>query len=445
MNLKKVIQGQVNKDFLNGVFSLMFKLGGAAIALLLNIIIARGLGADGAGLFFLAIAVVTIAATIARLGLDQVIIRNVAYKSEHYSNAEAGVFFLRALLVVFLASVLVTFIVYCVGDVISVQGFGKPELIKYLDVMLWAITPIALLWAFSYFYLGLHRFILMHFFQMVGVNTLMFVAAIIIFYFSFESFSKYFTGVYLVSTLAILSLAAIAFWGFLKKSAPIALCKEQLFLEKRWLGPMLSEARPLFGVAFVSLLLFWGGQIALGFWGEASDVAIYTLAYRTATLIGFVLMAVNSIVTPKLAAMHHCGDIEGLRSVSVNSVKLMMVFCIPVVLLMIFFPSFIMGLYGEEFSAGGKVLVILVLGQFVSVVTGPVGSILSMSGFGGMMFFGAVLSAILMIVSLIFFVPVYGAVGAAIAQSLSLSFQMFLYTYFVKKRFDFVPFNIFGR
>ena len=42
-------------------------------------------------------------------------------------------------------------------------------------------------------------------------------------------------------------------------------------------------------------------------------------------------------------------------------------------------------------------------------------------------------------------VPLYGAVGAAISQSLALSLQMLTYTFFVKRHLGFTPFNIFSR
>ena len=53
---------------------------------------------------------------------------------------------------------------------------------------------------------------------------------------------------------------------------------------------------------------------------------------------------------------------------------------VPVLAILLFGGGFLLSLFGEEFRAGHLALSILVVGQFVSVVSGPVGNLLQMTG-----------------------------------------------------------------
>ena len=102
-------------------------------------------------------------------------------------------------------------------------------------------------------------------------------------------------------------------------------------------------------------------------------------------------------------------------------------------------------IFGEEFVVGSNTLLILSLGQFVNVVTGSVGGLLSMSGYTRYLFWGGVVSTLNFIILAIFLIPRFGASGAAIAQSVSLTLQMLIYSWGVKRTLGFVPMNIFRK
>lgn len=58
----------------------------------------------------------------------------------------------------------------------------------------------------------------------------------------------------------------------------------------------------------------------------------------------------------------------------------MVLFALPIVGFMLIFPERLMWLFGEQFKSGANLLRIFALGQFVNVMTGCVGYLLSMSG-----------------------------------------------------------------
>jgi O-antigen/teichoic acid export membrane protein len=104
-----------------------------------------------------------------------------------------------------------------------------------------------------------------------------------------------------------------------------------------------------------------------------------------------------------------------------------------------------MGLFGPEFVAGSTVLMVLALGQLINVITGSVGFLLSMTGHERDLLKSTVIAAILMLILCAWLIPAYGMMGAAIAQTVSLSVQMFTNSWFVKRALGFMPMNIFAR
>ena len=67
--------------------ALIVRVAGAGISFALNVLIARLYGADGAGVYFLALTVMTIATVFGRMGMDNTLLRFVA---AHAASGEWG-------------------------------------------------------------------------------------------------------------------------------------------------------------------------------------------------------------------------------------------------------------------------------------------------------------------------------------------------------------------
>ncbi|MEI8644257.1 MATE family efflux transporter [Pseudoalteromonas sp. Hal056] len=181
----------------------------------------------------------------------------------------------------------------------------------------------------------------------------------------------------------------------------------------------------------------WSAPIIIGVFLVAEQVAFFSVAQRIALLTSFILMAVNLVVAPKFSAFHTKGDEHGIRKTALFSVRLLVLTALPVVLFMLAFPEFLMGLFGEEFRQGALILQILVLGQAVNVVTGSVGLLLQMTGHERDMRLVTLISGFGVLISVPIFTKLFGAVGAASATAFFISLQNLLAVYFVKKRLGF--------
>jgi O-antigen/teichoic acid export membrane protein len=79
-----------------------------------------------------------------------------------------------------------------------------------------------------------------------------------------------------------------------------------------------------------------------------------------------------------------------------------------------------MGLFGPAFVEGAPALSILVLGRLVTSWTGPVGSLLNVTGHQAYSVYTYSAAALLQVALLLALVPWHGIVGAAIASTLAM-------------------------
>ena len=136
-----------------------------------------------------------------------------------------------------------------------------------------------------------------------------------------------------------------------------------------------------------------------------------------------MLVAVNSISAPKFAALYQQADMNSLGRVARNSVKITLLFAFPLLLLFVMAPGWVLSIFGEKFTQGAAVLIILAVGQFVNVTTGSVGVLLMMSGNERLMRNNLLFSAIVGILLNLWLIPCFGVIGGAVAAAIVLAMQ----------------------
>lgn len=180
----------------------------------------------------------------------------------------------------------------------------------------------------------------------------------------------------------------------------------------------LRVALPLLLVAGFADLLRRTDLLMVGFFMTPEDVGFYKVASRTASVVGFVLMAVNAGAAPRFAALHAAGDRAGLqRFVS----RLAHWIFWPSLLLfagLVLAADLVLGLFGPAFSTARTPLIVLAAGQLVNAGTGSVGYLLNMTGHHRLTArvhgVTALMNIALNLAGLYFF----GLVGAALATAL---------------------------
>ncbi|MED5512150.1 MAG: oligosaccharide flippase family protein [Pseudomonadota bacterium] len=405
---------------INSVLALAIRVLGAFMAFIFNLIIARRLGAEQSGYFFLALAVVMLLSAVARLGFDNTVLRFTSANAECGYTVKAILNF--ALKYVLPVASLFALSTYYVAPWATENIFNKPGLATSLQFIAPAIIGLSVVFLVAMSLQARHNLIASIPCQNIA-HFMLCGAAVILF--SAESAST--AALYFSLSLGVTS--CFFYWLSIKNLNNKG---EKPEPKKLW-----HSARPNWVIVIMGQTVQWSAPIIVGVFLVTEQVAFFSVAQRIALLTTFILMAVNLVVAPKFSAFHAKGDEHGIRKTALFSVRLLVLSALPIVLFMLLFPEFLMGLFGEEFKQGALILQILVLGQAVNVVTGSVGYLLQMTGRERDMRLVTLISGFGVLISVPIFTKLFGAVGAASATAFFISLQNLLAVYFVKKRLGF--------
>jgi O-antigen/teichoic acid export membrane protein len=172
--------------------------------------------------------------------------------------------------------------------------------------------------------------------------------------------------------------------------------------------------------------------IMLGIFSTTQTVGVYSVAAKLASATSFCLIGVNAIIAPKLSELHWSDNHTDLKQVVRFAAKLMFMTAFPVLLALLFWSEFFLGLFGDEFKIGKQVMILLCVGQFVNAACGSVGYFLNTTGRQRIFRNIVLCAALINIVLNCILIPRYGMVGAAIASMTSIMFWNIVSAVYIK-------------
>lgn len=413
--------------------ALALRLAGAALGLAFNLLLARNAGAEGAGLFFLAFSVSGLVALASRLGLDAIAMRQTAAAAAKAQWQEVAADGRAALVIAAGMAAVATLALWLLAPLLADRLFQKPALVPVLQGLALTIVPMSLTTILAELLRGLHSLL-----RSQALQALI-VGAVALPLFALAG-AQADAGSAVWAQVAGSSVACLlgAWWWHTEIQTR---CSEptnpagtvRLSILDRSV-PILRSAVPLFWFSLLNTLMGTMDILVLGKIGSAADVGVYGVAVRLAMFTSFILMAANSYAGPHYAAAYALGDIAAVRRLAIRSAQVTTAATAPLLLLFVAIPSQLMGLFGQGFKAGGAVLVVLAIGQFVNVATGSAGQVLIMTGHEKDMRNISFLAAAITIAGLFALAPVWGAFGGAIATASGVIAQKLMATGLLKKR-----------
>lgn len=160
--------------------------------------------------------------------------------------------------------------------------------------------------------------------------------------------------------------------------------------------------------------------IIIGFLLTPKDVAVYGAAAATAGVVSFLLDAMNVLSAPRFAALHAQRRHGELQALFANVVRRTFWPSLAVAVILIVFGARLLRLFGPGFEQGYTLLVILTLGHLVNAATGPVGSLLSMTGHQALTARVLGVCVSLAVVLGLALTPIWGSVGTGLAFSAAM-------------------------
>lgn len=419
----QLLEGRLRE--LAGGASIAFglRLIGGGFAFLFNLLLARMFGADGVGIYFLALSLGSVAAVAGKLGMDNALLRFTAVHAEKGQWAAVRGLYRGGVTLSLLASGACSALLLLGAPVLATHLFGRPELVGPIRAMALAVVPVVVALLHVELLRGLHRIFESQLLQWGALRGFPVVVLLVM----GTRFGV--MGAIWAYTCGAAATALIGILLWRRRTHAASLAKPRFPLDK-----LLGSAIPSFGVGLLGLAMDWSGIIVLGIFESNHVVGVFSAASKTAILSTYVLAAVNVVAAPKFSALYAKGDAEELARTARSVVLLATLLATPFFLALFTIPETILSLFGTEFTVGAPLLVIIAVGQLVNVLTGPVAYLLMMTGHEHDMRRTLAIFAVLNIALNLSLVPPLGALGAAIATSVSLIGINSMATYLVHRR-----------
>lgn len=396
---------------------------GVFSAFILNIIIARYLGLNEAGIYFLSMTIIMSLAMFVRMGVDNTLIKVIGIASEENDYEKIINYMLSALLIIIITGLPISFSMYVFSGFLDTYVFKSSEILGQLKFVSFSLIPVAVIWLLSGCIKGVRRPASAGFVESVGVP--LFTLIILLFTVLLYDLNALFAlQVYLVAVFITI------FVGVYVCVRVIPVGKYRIKLKIR---ELLSMSLPIMVITVSSFLIMWLPSLLLGVFSEPSSVALYNVSFRVAALLSFVLVVMNSVLSPRFAVLYKEDNIKSIEILAVKSTLLMGVMISPLVIMVFFYSDFVLMLFGNDFIQASTMLKIISIGQVFNVLTGSVGFILMMTGHEKIMRNIVLFTLFVSIILNIFMINTYGSLGAAITICVCMFIQNGLMSWAVYK------------
>jgi len=179
----------------------------------------------------------------------------------------------------------------------------------------------------------------------------------------------------------------------------------------------------------------------LGHFASAQVLGQYALVKTLLVMTGVVGAAFNQTLGSLVAAHHSRGDGPGALRAIGHTARWIALGTVPLVVGLSFWGAALLPLLGESFRTSTAVVAWLAAGQLATVVLGPAGWALSMTGRHVLELAILAVWLAVAVVACALAVPAYGPIGAAVATCCSIALTNALRIAFVRRHFGSVPFG----
>ncbi|MFC1729714.1 oligosaccharide flippase family protein [candidate division KSB1 bacterium] len=417
-----------NKNLLikSGSIFLAYKIIAMIIGYILVWIIARYFGASAQGIFSLLITIVGIVVILGKLGIEVTILKHVATLKTNNHFSEIKNFFTQAIRLSFVSSLILSLILFFCADLIAVYLLHKPFMGFYIKIGALVIFPIVLLqlnaeFARAFGKIGQYSFLNLF---------VSFFSVIILAYFVLQTDIRNESTPVIVQIIANLLMCIFSIFLIIKlipwKKTTIA----SIWSMKK----ILKISFPMMHVGLLIMMLEWLDILLLGALVDEKKIGIYSIVVRIATLNGLSLLAVSSILIPKISELFHASMYIELQRMIRKSAVIISLTTLPVMVSVIIFSEPLLAFFGEEFTEGVSTFIVLCLAYAINAILGPVDQFLLMTGGEK---FNRQISFYILIIFLIsgyYLITIYGIFGIAIAKGITMLLKKFIFSIYIYRK-----------
>ena len=390
-----------------------------ALVLVLGIVLARWLGVEGYGTYAFVMSVVVLLLILARLGLPNLLMREIAA-----GRGEVVDWVWRSGSLVFGASVLLVLVVTFVTLALELD----PAMQVALLVGLWLLPLLGFLEVVSHALLGMRQPIFSELIRALLPALLTLSVAGILAWQTPDNASAALAG-----RLGAIFCTVIVAGAFLRWSmgAP----SFQTTASTPTLGTIVRKGLPFMLIEGGARIMSSTDVVMLGLLLGPSEVGIYNVALQGALLVQLILSTANKIVAPEFSRLHADGDMRALERFAISTTRATIAVAFPIMVILVIYGEALLGLaFGQEFSTASEVLSMLAIGFVVVLFFGEPGFMLNMTGYEDLTLRVYLAAGVLNIALNFILIPTLGASGAALSTLTTLLLQRIITWWLVRKR-----------
>lgn len=396
-----------------------------AVNLFISVLLGRTLGTAGLGEVDLAIKISAVLVILALVGLESVLIKNIAISNLDGCSEDIKKIVSSALAISITVVLVIIFLGTSYSEPISAILFGDSLNKELLCMAFLLVVPMVINKIFGSALVGIKK---------VWLGTLVnetlsiwFVGLLmlVLHLFSYPLTSYSVLTIYLVARVLV-SIIVTFSWNF-----KIGLNFYELNSMPR---QMIKMGLPLLMVSGFGVIVANMSTIVLGTFATSEEVGLYSVAARLAILISFLLQVSNVAISPKLATLYKQGEIKEMEVMVQRITFLLLLISLLFFCFYAFAGHYILSLWGDGFEKAYLALIMISLGQVINVSTGCSGVLLVMCGLEklqGIISVGSLVLTLILNVTLIYY---FGLIGAAIATGVGLAIENLVKVIIAKRK-----------
>lgn len=416
-------------DILGGTaWVLIAQVGAALLGLVITVVMARFYGPAVMGIVAVLASFLSLATIFTLLGTSTSILRLIPEHLVKYSVGSAFRVYRRTQWLVTAVSLLSTAVFFLAAPLVAGRLFGKPHLAPYFALAALFIVFQSLLNLNTQAIRGLRlirTYAFMHLLPKLAKLLLLLVMTFL-FYHPDRPVQAYLGSLLLTALAGILIMDR----AFKKRLVPGEAIQP---LGNR---ELLFISLPMLLTQTMNFVTTQTGVLLLAVFRPEAEVGRYSVAVALASLTAFVLRAINSMATPRLAELFHGDNLDDLFHVARRSAQLIFWSTAPILFGLVVLGRFLLaGLYGPDFTAAFPAMLVLVAGQFVHSVSGLTGSFLNMTGEQNVLSRVKTVAALANLGLGLLLIPVLGMLGAALAAAACNAGWNLYVLYWIRKKY----------
>ncbi len=375
-----------------------------------NIIITRNVDPEFFGLFVLSVRIVSYLAMMSYFGLHT---GSMKFISQYFSvsqHSKVKSIFFFTLKIVAVSSLTLSALVFIFSPYISTRIFHKPELSPILRMMLFIVPFASIGGVFLLSLRGLklikHQVLTSKIIEPLARCIFL----LVFFYFGYKTFGIIWTQIIVVFFTFVIS-GYFVYSKYLRfhKNTPLTRVGKELvtFSIPLYWDSFLNHTRALMPIYIMGVFL------------TGTDIGIFHICSKIATLIAIPLMALDLIFGPTLSGLFARNEKRVLERLFKTTTKWIFTISLGAFFFILIYAEPILSIFGAEYATGTNILIVLIIGILISISVGSNGQLIIMSGRSKLALKNSILSFILMGVLGITLIPEYGALGAGISAAIT--------------------------